>query len=218
MSVPSLHPILSHPTMLQGDLKTAHKWLKTWVVSLQKKFEAAQANTQLQNELNVLRLEMHSHLVDILLRLNRTDLAEQELKLMNKIDEDAAQSLLWTGFVKITPDNYKEAIKLFNELRDKFGNTSLLLNAIALAHMAGSEYDKAAASLDESASIRENDPDTMINQTVVTRQLRPGADSKSTLEVLKAQFPSHPWVCSHGNNRHIFWSWWTNIGGYLLNS
>eukprot|EP01061_Rhynchopus_euleeides_P043959 TRINITY_DN7685_c0_g1_i1.p1 TRINITY_DN7685_c0_g1~~TRINITY_DN7685_c0_g1_i1.p1 ORF type:complete len:352 (+),score=113.89 TRINITY_DN7685_c0_g1_i1:56-1057(+) len=185
-----------------GDLKTAHKWLKTWAVSLQKQAETASSNQTLLNELNVLRLELSSHIVDLLLRLNRVDLAEQELKTMNKIDEDAALTLLWTGYVRITPDGAKEALKLFNELRDKFGSTPLLLNAIALAHTALGEHEQASRALDEAGST--NDPDTMINQMVSLRQTRRGQDNKAMLDILKTQFPNHPWVWKYKSLEESF--------------
>eukprot|EP00754_Rhynchopus_humris_P036666 Rhum_TRINITY_DN18755_c0_g1::Rhum_TRINITY_DN18755_c0_g1_i1::g.168342::m.168342/K17268/COPE; coatomer subunit epsilon len=173
-----------------ADFKTAHKWLKTWAVALQKKAEGAASNETLLSELNVLRLDVHALVVDILLRINRSDLAEQELKVMNKIDDDAPVSLLWTGYVKLGSD----ALKLFSQLADMHGTTQLLLNAVGLAQMSTGAYEQALDTFEEALAIRDSDPDTIINHLTALKQVKPHADIRSQIEQLVANHPSHPWV------------------------
>ena len=189
---PPTHTVYTHThTHPQADFKTAHKWLKTWAVALQKKAEGAASNETLLSELNVLRLDVHALVVDILLRINRADLAEQELKVMNKIDDDAPVSLLWTGYVKLGSD----ALKLFSQLADMHGTTQLLLNAVGLAQMSTGAYEQALDTFEEALAIRDSDPDTIINHLTALKQVKPHADIRSQIEQLVANHPSHPWVC-----------------------
>ncbi|KAJ9447779.1 Coatomer subunit epsilon-1 [Diplonema papillatum] len=173
----------------EDDYTTAHKWLVTWSTSLHKATASESVNSLL--------LEVHSLLVDMYLRISRTELAELELKAMCKIDEDAVLTMLWQAWTylkKGTPKDLTEALKLFKtDLSYKFGNTPLLLNGVALCHMAKQEYDQAFKSLEEAQLLREDDKDTLINMMICQSQLRPGAENKHHLEMVK-EAHGHPWV------------------------
>eukprot|EP01064_Diplonema_japonicum_P022008 TRINITY_DN3161_c3_g4_i1.p1 TRINITY_DN3161_c3_g4~~TRINITY_DN3161_c3_g4_i1.p1 ORF type:complete len:331 (+),score=82.21 TRINITY_DN3161_c3_g4_i1:57-1049(+) len=177
-----------------GELNTAHMWIKTWISNLSKK-ETAQEPSSCGA--NALLLELHAMLIDIYLRINRIEHAESELKAMDKIDDDAAISMLWHGYVRLRKGgekDVKEALRDFMDLKEKYGNSTLLLNACALCYMASKDYSEALKVLEEALSIRESDVDVMVNTMICQKQLRPGADIKPMLDIVKSSNASHPWI------------------------
>jgi coatomer subunit epsilon len=87
--------------------------------------------------------------VQILLKLNRPDLAEKEVAAMQKMNEFAAPTQLaaaWTN-VALGGDRIKEAVSIYQDLMDKYGPSPLLLNNIAVALMNQKKYQDAEAPL-----------------------------------------------------------------------
>eukprot|EP01065_Artemidia_motanka_P051678 TRINITY_DN914_c4_g1_i1.p1 TRINITY_DN914_c4_g1~~TRINITY_DN914_c4_g1_i1.p1 ORF type:complete len:339 (+),score=127.60 TRINITY_DN914_c4_g1_i1:93-1109(+) len=184
------------------DYGQALEWLKSWATSLSTKAESQKAEQGSSGGINALRLEVHALCVDIFLRLNRVDFAEAEIRQMTKIDDDAALTNLWRGWValrKQSEEQLREAEGYFMDLKDKFGNTALLLNGIALCYMAQAKWEMAAETLREALSLRDSgEPDTSINLRICRQQLGQqdkGADEEfKKFQMSLSAHSSHPYV------------------------
>lgn len=175
----------------------ALEWLKSWISSLHSKADAKTEKEQgSSGGINALLLELHGTCVDIFLRMNRTDFADSELRHMEKIDDDAPLSNLWHAYIclrKGGDEQLKEAEGLFEDLKEKFGHTNLLLNGTALALMGQGKWGQAEEVLEEALSLRDSDPDTMINLSIAKRQVNPAAGS-ALIDTVRASHPAHPWT------------------------
>jgi predicted Zn-dependent protease len=145
-------------------------------------------------------LEVHGLVVDILLRIHRPDQAEKEHKQMATVDDDATISQLCAAWICLAKggDAVEEAIQIFDELKEKFGSTVLLLNGLAIAQMAKGNFDTAEKLLLDAMSKRGSDPETLINLITCSQHLKKGMDLINRyITQLKSSSPNHPWVRSY---------------------
>eukprot|EP01062_Namystynia_karyoxenos_P061180 TRINITY_DN5329_c0_g2_i1.p1 TRINITY_DN5329_c0_g2~~TRINITY_DN5329_c0_g2_i1.p1 ORF type:complete len:368 (+),score=158.81 TRINITY_DN5329_c0_g2_i1:96-1106(+) len=186
--------ILIHEVQYEQALE----WLKSWATSLHTKAESKpEKELGSSGGINALLLEVHALCVDIFLRMNRPDIGEAELRQMMKVDDDAPLTALWHGWVSLRrggDEQLREAEGYFEDLKEKFGHTAMLLNGTALCLMAQRKWQAAEEVLEEALRIRENDPDTMVNLMICKRQLRPGQDPRTMIEMVKNGAPNHPWA------------------------
>ena len=104
-------------------------------------------------------------LTQIFLKMDRLDLAQKQLQLMQQADEDATLTQLCTAMVFVATGGakYQEAVYMYEELIDKFGASQTLLNGLASALMHMGRFDEAEKQLIDAASKGPNDPDTLVN-------------------------------------------------------
>lgn len=111
--------------------------------------------------------------------MGRVDLAEKELKTMQKMDDDATITLLascWINLFLGTLEKIQEAISTFQEIIDKFGSTSILLNGQAICQMKLKKFEEAEKLLLEAMEKNNKDPDTLINLIVCSHYLKKSDD------------------------------------------
>ncbi|KAL0481130.1 coatomer subunit epsilon [Acrasis kona] len=148
-------------------------------------------------------LEVASLQVRALLRINRTDLAELALKKMTELNDEATITKLTNAYVCLAKGgqaNIEEARVLFQELSEKFEDTSVLLNGLALCHMQSGEYEEAEKLLAQALSKSPNDPDTLVNMIVVEQHIQQRGGhaannaSQRKFAQMRALNPHHYWV------------------------
>jgi len=131
------------------------------------------------------------------LQIHRIDLAEESLKKLNEIDEDATLTQLVGAWVHLAKggDGAKEAAYAYEELIAKFGDSLTLLNGLAVAQLHMKDYDEAAATLQKALGVKHDDADTLINLvTVSAYQGKEDKEINRYKTLLFASHPDHPYV------------------------
>lgn len=143
-------------------------------------------------------LEHGALCVLLYLQMDRLDMAEKQLEKMQAIEEDSTLTQLASAWVFIAKGGEKcdEASLLFQELGDRFGTSTTLLNGSAVAFMMLQNYPEAERLLLESAEKDGENADTLINLIVASRHL--GKTVDQYLSQLKRIAPAHPWLESMG--------------------
>jgi coatomer protein complex subunit epsilon len=148
-------------------------------------------------------LELSSLQVRTLLRVNRIDLAEQALKRMTELNDEATITKLTTAYVALAKggtDMIEEAQVFFQELNEKFDNANILLNGLALCHMQNNKWADAEKLLHQALSKNPNDTDTLVNLVVVEQhQQQQTGNAGNTLSnrkvsQMRSLNPNHYWV------------------------
>jgi coatomer protein complex subunit epsilon len=133
--------------------------------------------------------------VQILLKMERPDVAEKTLRQMASLDDDATLTQLAGAWVNLALGGSKvtDASYVFQELGDKHTWTPKLYNGAAVCAMAQGQWDDAERALLEALTKDGKDTETLANLIVVGMHLgrRGGAKLRTYATQLRAVAPQH---------------------------
>jgi len=135
--------------------------------------------------------------LQIYLKMNRLDLAENQLRLLRQADEDSILTQLCSAYLSIATGRsaIHDATHVLSMLSEQYGPSVLLLNLSAVAQMTAENYEVAEGILEEAAKEDDSSVDTLINSIVCALNMGKGMDSVSgTIDALKTKWPDHPFV------------------------
>ena len=140
---------------------------------------------------NAQSLETLALSVQLLLAMDRPELAEKHVRTMTEIDDDATLTQLATAWVNLALGGAKveEASYIFQELGEKFNVTVMLMNGAAACLMRMGRYDDAEKELLEALSKDAKNPETLANLFVCA--LHNGKPSARYMNQLKMVAPEH---------------------------
>ncbi|KAK9766684.1 hypothetical protein K7432_004073 [Basidiobolus ranarum] len=143
-------------------------------------------------------LECVALIVQIYLKLDRTDLARRELNATKNWAEDAILAQLieaWIG-VQIGGPKYQEAFYIFQELSQNLAATTVkLLNGQAICNIHMGRYPEAESLLLEALNKSQSDPDTLVNLIVCANLTgKPNELIDDYTTQLKNIAPEHPYL------------------------
>merc|ERR1712025_1229734 len=182
-------------TMMAGDVDVTNHVLLVVAATIYL------GSDQPESALRVLHPSDHLECVALrlqaLLSIHRPDLAKKELKVMQEKDEDATVTQLaqaWTNMA-LGGEKIQEAYYIYQEMIDKLGATSMLLNGQAVTFLAQGKYSEAESALNEAMEKDPNNVDTLVNMIVLSQHQGKAPEvSNRYLSQLKDMDPNHGFV------------------------
>jgi coatomer subunit epsilon len=135
--------------------------------------------------------------VQVLLRMDRVDVAEKEVASMQRLDEDATLTQLAAAWVHLGKGGpaAQEAVYIYQDLLERHGATDPILNGLALCHLALGKPDDAERVLQEALAKNPNFPSTLINVVTCAKyRNKPAELVRRYLERLMEVAPSCEWL------------------------
>jgi coatomer protein complex subunit epsilon len=138
-----------------------------------------------------LSLELRALSVQLCLKIDRVQQAEEQVKAMAGIDEDSTLTQLSTAWVNLYLGGAKvqEAFFIFQELGDKYNWTVRLYNGSAACNMRMGRFEEAEQQLMEALEKDPKNPDTLAN--LVTACLHLGKPTARYSNQLQTVAPQH---------------------------
>mmetsp|Transcript_13526 Transcript_13526/g.23742 ORF Transcript_13526/g.23742 Transcript_13526/m.23742 type:complete len:289 (-) Transcript_13526:816-1682(-) len=137
-------------------------------------------------------LELQALCVQTYLMMDRPDKAEQVVKAMSAVDDDATITQLATAWLGLALGGAKlqEASYIYQELGEKYNWTPMLYNGRAVCNFKAGEWEDAERDLLEALAKDAKDPDTLAN--LITCGLQLGKSTARYSSQLKIVAPDHP--------------------------
>jgi coatomer protein complex subunit epsilon len=137
-------------------------------------------------------LEHISTLLQIYLQLDRLDLAQQQLQLLKRTDEDSILTQLGGVYVALATGSSvaQDAVHTLSQMSEQYGPSVFLLNLTACAFLQQGNYAAAEQKLMQAQQeFGATDADTLVNLIVASQyQQKPTA---ALVQSLKSQYPTH---------------------------
>eukprot|EP00467_Chlorarachnion_reptans_P005367 CAMPEP_0114538180 /NCGR_PEP_ID=MMETSP0109-20121206/29994_1 /TAXON_ID=29199 /ORGANISM="Chlorarachnion reptans, Strain CCCM449" /LENGTH=280 /DNA_ID=CAMNT_0001722159 /DNA_START=77 /DNA_END=916 /DNA_ORIENTATION=- len=124
-------------------------------------------------------LEMMAMAIQILLSINRVDLAQEQLRKMISIEEDDTLTQLAGAWISVVQGDSKvtDALDTYTDLQEKFGSSIMLLNSIAVCQIQKAEYVEALSTLGAARDLAlkskvKISPDTYLNTMICLTHMK----------------------------------------------
>lgn len=136
-------------------------------------------------------LELRALAIQLYLKIDRIQQADEQAKAMSAADDDSTLTQLATAWVNLYLGGAKveEAFFIFQELGDKYNWTTRLLNGSAVCNMRMGRWEEAEQQLMEALEKDPKSADTLAN--LVTTCLHLGKAISRYNTQLKAVAPAH---------------------------
>lgn len=110
-------------------------------------------------------LEERAIMVQVLLQMDRIDVAEKEVSTMQNVDEDATLTQLATAWTHLARggENAQEALYIYQDLLERHGATDAILNGMAVCHLAMGKPEESERVLSEALTKNPNCPASLVN-------------------------------------------------------
>jgi len=152
-------------------------------------------------------MEQTAMTCQVYLKMNRLDLAQKAHDELTKIDDDHSLTQLCRALVWLALGGakYQEAAYIFEELMQKYGSTSVLLNGQALTQMHLGRFEAAEQTLVDALGKDDSDPATLVNAIVCAQCLHRDDDIiQRHIRTIRKVAPSHPWVVEYDAQEKAF--------------
>lgn len=104
-------------------------------------------------------------MVQVLLAMDRGDVAAGVVEKMKAVDEDATLTQLagaWVGLCS-GGEGVQESVYVFRDLLERHGATDMVLNGMAVCYLAEGKVEEAERVLKEALTKNPNCPNTLVN-------------------------------------------------------
>mmetsp|Transcript_13068 Transcript_13068/g.32278 ORF Transcript_13068/g.32278 Transcript_13068/m.32278 type:complete len:295 (+) Transcript_13068:39-923(+) len=135
--------------------------------------------------------------VQILLKMDRVDVAKREAATMKRIDEDATLTQLANAWCYLAGggSDVQEALFIYQDLLERHGATDPILNGIALSYLGAGRFDDAERTLQEALAKNPKNPDTLVNVIACAmHKQKPAELVERYIAQLRTVAPAHPWL------------------------
>lgn len=153
------------------------------------------------SDVTVHGVEVLTTIGDILLRLNRSDLADEIVSSLAACGLDDLPLVQYlAAAVALAKNNPAAALSVLTDSADRYGRSARLLNALAVTRMALGAWDTAESLLLEAIGGTVTSPDTLANLATVAAQSGKGQDAvERWMGQLRATAPGHPAIVRLAN-------------------
>lgn len=158
-------------------------------------------------------LEMKALRAQLLMQMERPELAEQLFHEMSVTDDDAAVTKLTGALVHIGSGNFQESYLTYCDLQALYQagddapearRSVALLTGKAVANMQRKQWQEAFEDLTRARLTAPNDAVVLANLVCVCQHMRKTQEAEDFLKVLGTADPSHPFVQSATRIRQAF--------------
>jgi coatomer subunit epsilon len=141
--------------------------------------------------------------IQVYLRIDRADLAEAQLAVLQEKDDESALYQLSAAHVALAlgGDRYREAVNLYQEMQQRYGEESVAVaNGLAAALICVRRFDDAEKVVAEALQRDPACPETLINALSLLQHTGRGASEAAGkhLAALRRTAPKHPFVAALG--------------------
>lgn len=152
-------------------------------------------------------LETLSLMIQVLLKIDRCDVAENELTAMQAIDEDATLTQLSASWIHLYKggDNVQEAIYIYQDLLERHGATEQVLNGMAVCHLAMGKPDESERVLTEALTKNPNCVISLTNVICSSKYKNKSAELVSRyFAQLQKVSPTNKWLLDYRSKEDEF--------------
>jgi len=144
--------------------------------------------------------------LQIYIKIDRLDLAENNLMLMKQADEDSTLAQLCKAYLSIAHGSSRadDAIYALSHLSEQYGPSPMLLNCMAVANIVAKRYDAAEINLNDALQEEPGNADALVNLLVCSHHTGKKAQIGNILQKLQVNHPDHPFVLGLGRVEGAF--------------